>query len=108
MTLFPGSLRTGWRSFVACPLSSLIVNSPPSDGSPPLSHNGCSDVKQPHNASNDTVRNYLTLTRCESQRGVISKKQTESTIDHAQSDSESTKPQMSVGPERTALVFLIL
>lgn len=108
MALFERSPRTGWRSIVACPLSSLIVNIPSSDSSPPLSHNGCSDVEQPHKACNNTVRNDLTLTRCEPQRRIVSKKQTKATIDHAQSDSEPTKPQMPIRPERAALVFLVL
>ena len=92
---------------MACPRSSLIANPPPSDSSPPLSHNGCGDVEQPHDASNNTVRNDSTFARCGRQTLVGSKKQTESTIDYAQSDGDPTKPQMSVGPERTALMFLV-
>lgn len=67
---------------------------------PLLSNNDGSDIGQPHNGRDDTI--------CDRPRlGVISKHESETTINDTERDSDPAVPQVAIRPDCPTLIFLV-
>lgn len=65
----------------------------------PLTNDGRSNVDEPHDASNDTVSDGAGAS-------IVRQEEAKTTIDDSKRDDSSSKPDVSVRPEGSALIML--